>query len=204
MRATRDVTRTEVVRPVEENEHYGGEAGGEAETPDEPGPKPGGARPETTRPRRRIRWLRVLLTAGILTSGALGALALYEARTSYLQARVFSDAARTQYWDLHAGSSDRLVPPGEGPYDLRLGYTRLPDFTGFSTVRTTTSRSSAPGFASPDGAAPSASGFRSLAARIMPWLTSPRSWRGSRFATITTCFPTSDAGSYQALMPAHT
>jgi membrane peptidoglycan carboxypeptidase len=132
MRATPDVPRTEVVRPVEENEHYGGNevpADREAPSPDEPGPKPGGARTDATRPRARVRWLRVLLAVGLITTGAVGALAMYEARTSYLQARVFSDAARTQYWDVHAGASDRLVPPGEGPYDLRLGYTRLPDFT---------------------------------------------------------------------------
>ena len=91
----------------------------EEKSPDEPGPKP----------RARIRLFRVVLATGFVLGAAVAAAAFYEARTSYVQARVFSDAARTQIYGVQSGASDALVWPADGPYDLRLGYSRLPAFT---------------------------------------------------------------------------
>src|SRR5262245_40730261 len=40
-----------------------------------------------------------------------------------------------------------------------------------------------------------------VAARIIPWDSTPRSWAGARLATRTTLFPTSWAGWYHCLIP---
>ncbi len=57
----------------------------------------------------------------------LGAIALWEMRTSTLQARWFVPLAEGLTWTMAEGSSPNIVFPGSGPYDLRLGYTRIPE-----------------------------------------------------------------------------
>ncbi len=77
-------------------------------------------------PRRRRRILAGLIAAvcGLVIVG--GWLALQEMRTSTLQARFLAPrAAEIAVW-LEDGEADSLLPPAEGPYDLRLGYTELP------------------------------------------------------------------------------
>ncbi len=59
--------------------------------------------------------LLVVLVAGIA-----------EARSSALQSWVFSRAARGLDFRLGRGASDSIVFPNAGPYDVRLGYTRIP------------------------------------------------------------------------------
>jgi len=59
---------------------------------------------------------------------ALVLLALVEIRTSALQALVLSQAARVLTYRVAAGPSPSVTYPQTGPYDVRLGYTRLPDF----------------------------------------------------------------------------
>jgi len=56
----------------------------------------------------------------------LGAAALWEMRTSTLQARWLAPIAAELTWSVEEGPSPQIVFPGEGPYDLRLGYTALP------------------------------------------------------------------------------
>jgi membrane peptidoglycan carboxypeptidase len=57
----------------------------------------------------------VLLVAGIA-----------EARSSRLQSWIFTRAARGLDFHLGRGASDSIVFPVAGPYDVRLGYTRVP------------------------------------------------------------------------------
>jgi membrane peptidoglycan carboxypeptidase len=54
--------------------------------------------------------------------------ALVEARTSTMQALVLSSVARTLTYRVEPGPNPSPQVPRSGPYDERLGYTRLPDF----------------------------------------------------------------------------
>src|SRR5262249_33250163 len=51
-----------------------------------------------------------------------------EARTSYLQSRIFSHFAREASFSVEPGPSETIIFPKWGPYDERLGYTGLPSF----------------------------------------------------------------------------
>lgn len=48
-------------------------------------------------------------------------------RTSTWQARWIAPRAAEITWWVEPGPAERLLPPAEGPYDLRMGYTDLPD-----------------------------------------------------------------------------
>ncbi len=83
--------------------------------------------PETRpvfRPARRWRWLAWLLLLLLLAAGltAIG----YELRTSHLQSRELSRYAATLTYQLEAGPSSAIRFPAHGPFDQRLGYSRLP------------------------------------------------------------------------------
>ncbi|MDZ7922838.1 MAG: transglycosylase domain-containing protein [Marinagarivorans sp.] len=54
------------------------------------------------------------------------ALAWFEARTSWLQARLLPDYARTLSFGVEDGTSDNIHFPVKGPFDQRLGYVQLP------------------------------------------------------------------------------
>jgi len=49
-----------------------------------------------------------------------------EARTSFLQSRLASREARRLTFALEPGPSDSVLFPGDGPFDLRRGFSRLP------------------------------------------------------------------------------
>ena len=67
-----------------------------------------------------------------IAAAGLGLLALvslatrYEARASWLQARYFTHEASQLTNVIGDGPSDRIRFPGDGPYDRRFGYARLP------------------------------------------------------------------------------
>ncbi|MFP4138717.1 MAG: transglycosylase domain-containing protein [Halomonas sp.] len=79
------------------------------------------------RPRHRWPWL---LLAMALVATTLAGLVVAEARTSEWQARELSRYAGRLTYTLASGPSDRWQPPRHGPFDQRLGYTRLPEFQG--------------------------------------------------------------------------
>ena len=75
-------------------------------------------------PRRRYRvlaWLMVIIIVAIGVS-----LSMFEIQTSRLQAYLFSDIAQNATFEVAAGKNPKLQFPTFGPYDERLGYTRLP------------------------------------------------------------------------------
>jgi membrane peptidoglycan carboxypeptidase len=88
--------------------------------------------PGTARPRpwsARLRELlqhRVVLIPVVVVILALAV--LVEVRTSSVQALVLSQVARTLTYRVEAGPSRAVHFPRSGPYDERLGYTRLPGF----------------------------------------------------------------------------
>ncbi len=71
--------------------------------------------------RRRV-W--GMLAASVVLTG----LAVLEINTSYFEARCFSHLARDASFEVKPGATAALQFPVDGPYDQRLGYTRLPDF----------------------------------------------------------------------------
>lgn len=53
----------------------------------------------------------------------------WEIQTSWLQARVFSTIAAKFTYTVLKGQSQDIRFPGNGPYDIRMGYDRIPEWT---------------------------------------------------------------------------
>ncbi|MEN6330787.1 MAG: transglycosylase domain-containing protein [Smithella sp.] len=73
-------------------------------------------------PRRLFAGIVILLIA------VLVGLAIIEFKTSYLEARFLSKFAQKVSFSVQPGPNSSLSFPEHGPYDERLGYTRLPEF----------------------------------------------------------------------------
>ena len=73
--------------------------------------------------RRPTLWLWVMVTA-LVAAAALR----HELRTSALQSRLLSAWASRLSYTIEPGPSPRIVFPKGGPFDERLGFTRLPLF----------------------------------------------------------------------------
>ncbi len=82
-------------------------------------PRDAGAAPSGWPAGRRAWILAVLL---------VGALVGLEARTSWLQATLFSAVARRLTFGFDPGPGTATRYPVDGPYDLRLGYAKLPRY----------------------------------------------------------------------------
>jgi hypothetical protein len=87
----------------------------------------GGGRPAPPMLRARELLRRRSIFIPALALIALFA-ALVEIRTSTVQALALSNAARSLTYRVEAGPSPSARFPRTGPYDQRLGYTRLPPF----------------------------------------------------------------------------
>jgi membrane peptidoglycan carboxypeptidase len=72
---------------------------------------------------------RLLWTLGAaLSAAAAFGLVYWEVTTSRLEAELGTRLAQQLTYDVGVGPSPRIRFPQTGPYDLRLGYARLPDF----------------------------------------------------------------------------
>lgn len=72
---------------------------------------------------------RFLIGLGVLSLAvALIALVAYELLSSVLEAKYLARTAEKMTWQMRPGPSDRTRFPGQGPYDVRLGYSKLPDY----------------------------------------------------------------------------
>jgi membrane peptidoglycan carboxypeptidase len=83
----------------------------------------------TMSPGARLKWLLGLVAAALL--GILAYFASVEMQTSRLQARYLAGLGRGVSFAVEPGESNSIRFPGSvssGPYDMRLGYARLPDF----------------------------------------------------------------------------
>jgi membrane peptidoglycan carboxypeptidase len=87
--------------------------------------------------QRRIRdrvglglpsWFLSGLKFVVILLAVIGALT-YEMRTSAVFSRLASSFASGVNWSVRTGPSERIVFPRGGPFDLRLGYARIPEFT---------------------------------------------------------------------------
>jgi membrane peptidoglycan carboxypeptidase len=92
----------------------GAAPGGE---PDEPQPAPR---------RSRVKPTVLLAGAGVVAIAAL--LLVEEARTSTLQAKIFTSLLAKVNYHMAAGPSDSIRFPAGSPYDERLGYANIPDY----------------------------------------------------------------------------
>ena len=72
---------------------------------------------------------RILISLGILLLiiGLVGLLA-WELLSSALEAKYLAKTAQKMTWQVREGPSTRIRYPGQGPYDVRLGYSKLPDY----------------------------------------------------------------------------
>ncbi len=81
------------------------------------------------RGRLFIRVVMLLRAATVISLLALlGWGIAAEARTSFLQSRIFSHLARKMTFLVGPGPSNTVLFPTDGPYDRRLGYVELPGF----------------------------------------------------------------------------
>ena len=76
--------------------------------------------------RRILQFLLALVVLAVMISVGLG---IYEAYTSKFQARYFSNLARSLFFNVEPGPSDKIFFPTKGPTDERRGYMHLPEFT---------------------------------------------------------------------------
>ncbi|MEW6589623.1 MAG: transglycosylase domain-containing protein [Pseudomonadota bacterium] len=72
---------------------------------------------------------RILIGLGLLIlTLTLAALVAWELLSSALEAKYLAKTAQKMTWQMRTGTSDRIRYPGQGPYDIRLGYSKLPDY----------------------------------------------------------------------------
>ncbi|MHB1187065.1 transglycosylase domain-containing protein [Thiobacillus sp.] len=72
---------------------------------------------------------RILIGFGILLLiVSLVGLIAWELLSSALEARYLAKTAQKMTWQIRPGPSERIRYPGKGPYDVRLGYSKLPDY----------------------------------------------------------------------------
>src|SRR5262245_2678495 len=69
--------------------------------------------------RRSVRGFTVLLWGTVAIAASAIVAATFEARTSYVQSRLFSGIAKTLTYDVKPGPSDNIAFPRGGPDDKR-------------------------------------------------------------------------------------
>lgn len=77
------------------------------------------------RAKRRKRHIIFWSAATVAFAAAMAAGVLLEARDSRLQAHFFSEFARSIKWEMQAGANADIWLPQSGPYNIRLGYSRM-------------------------------------------------------------------------------
>jgi hypothetical protein len=94
-----------------------------------PATPPEAPEPQPAPPKRRWRMVkRTLLLVLLLAVAGASALAVYESRTSVLQARFFAGLAKKLSYRIDKGPSAAIRFPQASPYDERLGYSNLPNY----------------------------------------------------------------------------
>ena len=77
--------------------------------------------------RRRWLWYTVAIAAVVVLLGGIAA--ALEFRTSYFQSRFFAERSRDLGFAMDQGPSPSIRFRGQGPYDLRYGYSKIPELT---------------------------------------------------------------------------
>jgi len=85
--------------------------------------------------RRFFLHLLIMTPLYMILLGLIVFVAGNEIKTSKMQAKIFTRiAAKLTYWN-EAGKSDSIGFPSEGPYDLRLGYSQIPEWVSLQEKR---------------------------------------------------------------------
>jgi membrane peptidoglycan carboxypeptidase len=85
--------------------------------------------PPAPPPKRGWRMFKRSLLVLLLIAAAGGAaFAVYESRTSAMQAKFFAGLAKKVSYRVEKGPSDAIRFPSASPYDERLGYSNLPNY----------------------------------------------------------------------------
>lgn len=86
---------------------------------------------------RRQRWRRTfrLVVVFLVMFGALGLFGWWEMQNSRIQSRYLSAWAAEMNYTVEPEASPTIRFPHYGPYDIRLGYTAIPDYTTTLTQR---------------------------------------------------------------------
>ena len=79
-------------------------------------------------PKGRGYTRRILLGLVLVVVAAGAAYAVYETRTSTLQAKIFAGMMKEVSFRMEKGPSNAIRFPADSPYDARLGYSHLPAF----------------------------------------------------------------------------
>ncbi|MDD0974353.1 transglycosylase domain-containing protein [Pseudomonas fontis] len=79
-------------------------------------------------PTRRVSWWWLFWLVLLIFLLALGVAGYREMQSSKVQSREFSQFAATLSYSMHKGSTDSIMYPGEGPFDMRLGYSAIGEF----------------------------------------------------------------------------
>ncbi|WP_229510673.1 MULTISPECIES: transglycosylase domain-containing protein [unclassified Massilia] len=79
-------------------------------------------------PKGRGRGKLVLFGLLLVVVAAGSAYAVYETRTSTLQAKIFAGMMKDVHYRMEKGASPAIRFPAESPYDARLGYSHMPAF----------------------------------------------------------------------------
>ena len=79
-------------------------------------------------PRGKGRGKRILFGLLLVVVAAGSAYAVYETRTSTLQAKLFARMMEDVHFRMDKGPSDAIHFPAMSPYDARLGYAHMPAF----------------------------------------------------------------------------
>ncbi|MCC2961475.1 transglycosylase domain-containing protein [Massilia sp. IC2-278] len=79
-------------------------------------------------PKGRGYTKRILLGLVLVVVAAGAAYAVYETRTSTLQAKIFAGMMKEVSFRMEKGPSNAIRFPADSPYDARLGYSHLPAF----------------------------------------------------------------------------
>ncbi|MFL6635358.1 MAG: transglycosylase domain-containing protein [Massilia sp.] len=94
-----------------------------------PATPPEAPEPQPAPPKRRWRVVkRTLLLVLLLAVAGASALAVYESRTSVLEARFFAGLTKKLSYRMDKGPSAAIRFPQASPYDERLGYSNLPNY----------------------------------------------------------------------------
>lgn len=77
-------------------------------------------------PKPKRRW-RIVLALLLAVTVGIGAACYYETQTSFLQAKYLSRYADGLQYHVEQGENASLIFPQKGPFDNRLGYSRIPE-----------------------------------------------------------------------------
>jgi hypothetical protein len=78
--------------------------------------------------RRALKFFALAVLILLLAALTIAAFLLYrEAETSAYQAHRLTKLADELSWEVKSGPNGGLHSPQSGPYDVRLGYSRLPE-----------------------------------------------------------------------------